>query len=249
MTSVSSPICTFSEGWEMRLVQLISLGMKQCEANPWDLLEERYPVGTVVQGKIRNVTDFGIFLGVEDGIDGLIHVSDISWTKRITHPAGMYNVGDEVEAVVLKIDKEQERFSLGIKQLQPDPWSSIHNKYRIGSVVEGKVTNITEFGIFAELEPGIEGLVHVSEVASEKAKDVIEKVQPGQLVQAEVLNIDQDERKISLSMKAIEDAEVREEKLALDAMHREAQAKSSATLGDKLMSAQKKKTAKVETDE
>jgi small subunit ribosomal protein S1 len=220
----------------------ISLGMKQCEPNPWELLEERYPVGTVVRGKIRNVTDFGIFLGVEEGIDGLIHVSDISWTKRITHPAGMFNVGDEVEAVVLKIDKEQERFSLGIKQLQPDPWTSIHNKYRGGSVVEGKVTNITEFGIFVELEPGIEGLVHVSEVSSEKAKDVIEKLQPGSLIQAEVLNIDQEERKISLSMRAIENAEVREEKMALDAMHREMAAKSTTTLGDKLLKAREKKS-------
>jgi small subunit ribosomal protein S1 len=199
-------------------------------------------VGTVVRGKIRNVTDFGIFLGVEEGIDGLIHVSDISWTKRITHPAGMFNVGDEVEAVVLKIDKEQERFSLGIKQLQPDPWTSIHNKYRGGSVVEGKVTNITEFGIFVELEPGIEGLVHVSEVSSEKAKDVIEKLQPGSLIQAEVLNIDQEERKISLSMRAIENAEVREEKMALDAMHREMAAKSATTLGDKLLKAREKKS-------
>jgi small subunit ribosomal protein S1 len=219
----------------------ISLGMKQCEPNPWDLLESRYPVGTVVSGKIRNITDFGVFLGVEDGIDGLIHVSDLSWTKRVTHPAGMYNVGDEVEAVVLKIDKEQERFSLGIKQLTPDPWASISAKYRVGSVVEGKVTNLTDFGIFVELEPGIEGLVHVSEVASEKIENLGEKVQPGQLIHAEVLNIDQEERKISLSMKAIENAEVREEKIAIDTMHKEMAARSSATLGDKLRAAAGKK--------
>lgn len=219
----------------------ISLGMKQCEPNPWDLLEERYPVGTVVRGNIRNITDFGIFLGVEDGIDGLIHVSDISWTKRVTHPASMFNVGDEVEAVVLKIDKEQERFSLGIKQLTPDPWASISSKYRINSVVEGKVTNITDFGIFVELEPGIEGLVHVSEVSSGKVEDISTKIQPGQLIQAEVLNIDQEERKISLSMKAIENAEVREEKIALDTMQKEMQAKSTATFGDKLKQARASK--------
>ncbi|PLX43207.1 MAG: 30S ribosomal protein S1, partial [Deltaproteobacteria bacterium] len=218
----------------------ISLGMKQCEPNPWDLLEERYPVGTVVRGQIRNITDFGIFLGVEDGIDGLIHVSDISWTKRITHPAGIFNVGDEVEAVVLKIDKEQERFSLGIKQLEPDPWNSIASKYLVGSVVEGKITNIADFGIFVELEPGIEGLVHVTEVSSSRSEELADKVQAGQLIQAEVLAIDQEERKISLSMKAIENAAVREEKMAIDAVKKDMAASSKATLGDMLKQAQAK---------
>ncbi|TLN24639.1 30S ribosomal protein S1 [bacterium] len=219
----------------------ISLGMKQCEPNPWEILEERYPVGTVVRGKIRNITDFGVFLGVEDGIDGLIHVSDISWTKRITHPAGIFNVGDEVEAVVLKIDKEQERFSLGIKQLEPDPWANIAAKYRVGSIVDGKVTNVADFGVFVELEPGIEGLVHVTEVSSEKPSDATSKLAAGQLIQAEVLSVDQEERKISLSMKAIENAEVRAEKIAIDAVNKEMAARSSATLGDKLMAAKAKK--------
>ncbi|PLX40613.1 MAG: 30S ribosomal protein S1 [Deltaproteobacteria bacterium] len=227
----------------------ISLGMKQCEPNPWDLLEERYPVGTVVRGQIRNITDFGIFLGVEDGIDGLIHVSDISWTKRITHPAGIFNVGDEVEAVVLKIDKEQERFSLGIKQLEPDPWNSIASKYLVGSVVEGKITNIADFGIFVELEPGIEGLVHVTEVSSNRADDLTDKVQAGQLIQAEVLAIDQEERKISLSMKAIENAAVREEKMAIDAVKKDMAASSKATLGDMLMQAQAKAAVSSSEDE
>ncbi len=219
----------------------ISLGMKQCQPNPWDLLEERYPVGTVVRGAIRNITDFGVFLGVEDGIDGLIHVSDLSWTKRVSHPASLYQVGDEVEAVVLNIDKEAERFSLGIKQLTPDPWAGIGARYRVGSIVTGKVTNLTDFGVFVELEPGIEGLVHVSEVSSDKVEDLSSVVQPGQEIQAEVLNIDQDERKISLSMKAIEDAEVLAEKQALDAMNREMASQSAATLGEKILLAQQAK--------
>jgi small subunit ribosomal protein S1 len=220
----------------------ISLGMKQCQSNPWELLESRYPVGTVVRGNIRNITDFGIFLGVEEGIDGLIHVSDISWTKRVNHPATLYNVGDEVEAVVLNIDKDNERFSLGIKQLQPDPWASVNVRYRVGSIVTGKVTNIADFGVFVELEPGIEGLVHISEVASNKIEDISSVLQTGQEIQAEVLNIDQEERKISLSMKAIENAEVREEKKALAAMQAEMAAQSASTLGEKLMAAREKKS-------
>lgn len=219
----------------------ISLGMKQCQPNPWDLLEDRYPVGAVVRGQIRNITDFGIFLGVEDGIDGLIHVSDLSWTKRVTHPGNIYNVGDEVEAVVLNIDKDNERFSLGIKQLEPDPWAGISAKYRVGSIVTGKVTNITDFGMFVELEPGIEGLVHVSEVSSDKVDDINAVVEVGQEIQAEVLNIDQEERKISLSMKAIEDAEVLAEKKALDALNREMASQTAATLGEKILLAQKAK--------
>jgi small subunit ribosomal protein S1 len=222
----------------------ISLGMKQCQPNPWDLLETRYPMGTVVRGNIRNITDFGIFLGVEEGIDGLIHVSDISWTKRVNHPATLYNVGDEVEAVVLNVDKENERFSLGIKQLQPDPWASVSIRYRVGSIVLGKVTNIADFGIFVELEPGIEGLVHVSEVASNKVDDIASVIQVGQEIQAEVLNIDQEERKISLSMKAIENAEVLEEKKALDAIQKEMASQHATTLGEKLMAAKEKKAQK-----
>jgi len=219
----------------------ISLGIKQCQPNPWDLVEERYPVGAVVRGKIRNITDFGIFLGVEDGIDGLIHVSDLSWTKRVNHPSALYKEGDEVDAVVLNIDKENERFSLGIKQLEPDPWAGMTTRYRVGSIVTGKVTNITDFGIFMELEPGIEGLVHVSELSSEKVEDPSTVVQKGQEIQAEVLNIDQEERKISLSMKAIEDAEVRAEKQALDALNREMATQAATTLGEKILQARKSK--------
>ncbi|NOY45397.1 MAG: 30S ribosomal protein S1 [Deltaproteobacteria bacterium] len=227
----------------------ISLGMKQCQPNPWDLLEERYPVGAVVRGRIRNITDFGIFVGVDEGIDGLIHVSDISWTKRVGHPATLYNVGDEVEAVVLHIDKDNERFSLGIKQLTPDPWAGITARYRVGSIVTGKVSNITDFGVFVELEPGVEGLVHVSEVSSEKVDDLKSMLEPGQEIQAEVLNIDQEERKISLSMKAIEDEKVRAEKMALDELNRQMAAHSATTLGEKILLAKQAKEAQENGEE
>jgi small subunit ribosomal protein S1 len=226
----------------------ISLGIKQCQTNPWDMLEERYPPGAVVRGTIRNITDFGVFLGVEEGIDGLIHVSDLSWTKRVTHPATLYTVGDEVEAVVLNIDKDNERFSLGVKQLHPDPWGGIHTRYRVGSIVTGKATNLTEFGIFVELEPGIEGLVHISEVSSDKVEDLSKVVSVGQEIQAEVLNIDQEERKISLSMKAIEDAEVRAGKVALAAINEEIAANSPSTLGEKILQARKAKEGEGEDE-
>src|SRR5436309_2381258 len=146
----------------------ISLGMKQIEPNPWTLLEEQYPIGSVIRGQVRNVTDFGIFVGVQEGIDGLVHVSDISWTQRIKHPGDLYKKGDEVEAVVLNIDVENERFSLGIKQLHPDPWTELPTKYPIGSRVKGKVTKVADFGAFLEIEPGIEGLVHVSELRDQR---------------------------------------------------------------------------------
>src|SRR3954465_15543453 len=132
----------------------IALGMKQIEQNPWTLLEDKYPIGSVIKGQVRNVTDFGIFVGVEEGVDGLVHVSDVSWTQRVKHPGELYKKGDEVEAVVLNIDVENERFSLGIKQLHPDPWTELPNKYPIGSRVKGKVTKVADFGAFVEIEPG-----------------------------------------------------------------------------------------------
>ncbi|MCK5552128.1 MAG: 30S ribosomal protein S1, partial [Deltaproteobacteria bacterium] len=139
----------------------ISLGMRQVEPNPWSLIEEKYPVGTRVKGTVKTITDFGVFVGFDEGIDGLIHISEMAWTKKIKHPAEIYKKDQEVEAVVLNIDRENERFSLGIKQLTEDPWEEIPNKYRIGERVKGKVTNITDFGVFIELEDGIEGLIHV----------------------------------------------------------------------------------------
>jgi len=180
----------------------ISLGMKQIEPNPWTLLEEQYPIGSVIRGQVRNVTDFGIFVGVQEGIDGLVHVSDISWTQRIKHPGDLYKKGDEVEAVVLNIDVENERFSLGIKQLHPDPWTELPTKYPIGSRVKGKVTKVADFGAFVEIEPGIEGLVHVSELRDERVENPRDVVKEGDELDVKVIDMDPHERKVALSVKA-----------------------------------------------
>ncbi len=179
----------------------ISLGMKQTEPNPWELLEEKYPVGTVIKGKIRNITDFGLFIGVEDGIDGLVHVSDISWTQKVRNPNEIYKRGDDVEAVVLNIDVENERFSLGIKQLTADPWDSLPSMYPTGSVVDCKITKITEFGAFAQIAEGVEGLIHISELSREHVEDANAVVKVGETHKAEVISVDPSERKIALSIK------------------------------------------------
>ena len=181
----------------------ISLGMKQVMENPWKTLEEKYPVGSKVQGKVRNITDFGIFVGIEEGIDGLVHVSDLSWTQKVKHPSEIYKKGQDVDAVVLNIDPENERFSLGIKQLAENPWTKVEEKYPIGTQVKGTVQNITDFGVFVELEPGIEGLVHVSEIADRRIENPASEFTQGQEVQAMVISVDPTERKISLSMKAL----------------------------------------------
>jgi small subunit ribosomal protein S1 len=181
----------------------IALGMKQIEQNPWTLLEDKYPIGSVIKGQIRNVTDFGVFVGVEEGVDGLVHVSDISWTQRIKHPGEMFKKGDEVEAVVLNIDVENERFSLGIKQLQPDPWDTLSERTPVGSRVKGKVTKVTDFGAFVEIEPGIEGLVHVSELKEERVENPRDVVTEGQDVDVKIIDINTQDRKVALSMKAL----------------------------------------------
>jgi small subunit ribosomal protein S1 len=182
----------------------ISLGMKQLQPNPWDLVTENYPVGSVIEGKIKNITDFGVFIGIEEGIDGLIHVSDLSWTERIKHPSEKYTKGETIQAVVLKIDKENERFSLGIKQLVPDPWQAAYNNYPSGTVVEGEITNVTDFGVFVKLEEGIEGLVHVSELSKDKVKTPIGMYQVGDILKAIVINVSAKDRKIGLSVKTLE---------------------------------------------
>ncbi|MEW6184457.1 MAG: 30S ribosomal protein S1 [Thermodesulfobacteriota bacterium] len=179
----------------------ISLGMKQVEPNPWDVIAEKYPEGTVIEGKIKNITDFGIFIGIDEGIDGLVHISDISWTKRIRHPSELYKKGQEVQAKVLHIDKEQERFSLGVKQLEPDPWEEIPKKYPTGSTVSGVITNVTDFGIFVEVEEGVEGLVHVSEVSKEKIKTPVGMFKVGDSLTAKVINVAKKERRIGLSIR------------------------------------------------
>ncbi|UCE52105.1 MAG: 30S ribosomal protein S1 [Desulfobacterales bacterium] len=182
----------------------ISLGMKQVVPNPWDVISEKYPVGTTIEGKIKNITDFGLFIGIDEGIDGLVHISDISWTKRIKHPSELYKKGDVVQAIVLDIEKESERFSLGIKQLTEDPWQTVAERYEVGKEITGTVTNLTDFGIFVELEEGIEGLVHVSEISKEKIKTPIGKYNVGDVLTAKVMNINSDERRIGLSIKRLE---------------------------------------------
>ncbi|MGD9054946.1 MAG: 30S ribosomal protein S1 [Desulfobacterales bacterium] len=182
----------------------ISLGMKQVVPNPWDVISEKYPIGTTIEGKIKNITDFGLFIGIDEGIDGLVHISDISWTKRIKHPSELYQKGDVVQAIVLDIEKDNERFSLGIKQLQDDPWASVAERYEVGKEITGTVTNLTDFGIFVELEEGIEGLVHVSEISKEKIKTPLEKFKIGDVITARVMNINSDERRIGLSIKRME---------------------------------------------
>jgi small subunit ribosomal protein S1 len=182
----------------------ISLGMKQVVPNPWDVISEKYPIGTTIEGKIKNITDFGLFIGIDEGIDGLVHISDISWTKRIKHPSELFQKGDVVQAIVLDIEKENERFSLGIKQLQADPWASVAERYEVGKEITGTITNLTDFGIFVELEEGIEGLVHVSEISKEKIKTPMEKFKIGDVITARVMNINSDDRRIGLSIKRME---------------------------------------------
>jgi small subunit ribosomal protein S1 len=182
----------------------ISLGLKQTQPNPWLELKEKYTVGTVIRGNIRNITDFGIFIGVEDGIDGLVHVSDISWKQRVKHPSEFYKKGQEIEAVVLNIDVENEKFSLGIKQLEKNPWEEVTSKYDVGSQISGRITNITDFGLFVEIEEGVEGLVHISELGSKKVKSPSEIYKVGDVISAMIKNIDQKTKKIRLSIKDFE---------------------------------------------
>ncbi len=215
----------------------ISLGMKQLLPNPWDVVEEFYPVGSIIEGKIKNITDFGIFIGIEEGIDGLIHVSDLSWTERIKHPSEKYSKGESIQAVVLKIDKENERFSLGVKQLEPDPWQSAAANYPIRSVVEGTITNVTDFGVFVQLEEGIEGLVHVSEISSDKVKTPIGMFQVGDSLRAMVINVSPEDRKIGLSIKALEEETEHSSLSANESQNKRVQKSGPSTLGDLLKAA------------
>jgi small subunit ribosomal protein S1 len=182
----------------------ISLGLKQTTANPWETLKLKYPEGSVIKGIIRNITNFGIFVGVEEGIDGLIHMSDISWKQRVKHPSEMFKKGQEIEAMVLNIDVEHEKFSLGLKQIEKNPWEELSVRYPAGSIVSGKVTNMTDFGIFVEIEEGIEGLVHISELSSRRVKSSSELFAVGDSVSAIVKNVDPKSRKIRLSIKDYE---------------------------------------------
>jgi small subunit ribosomal protein S1 len=189
----------------------ISLGLKQAEPNPWEMMRINHPIGSRVQGKVKNVTDFGVFVGVEDGIDGLVHVSDLHWTKKVKHPSELYKKGDDIEAVVLGIDVDNERVSLGVKQLAEDPWQSMAKRHPVGTRAKGKVTSVTDFGVFVELEEGVEGLIHVSQLSNERVDKPQMLFQPGQEIEAEVTQIDTRERKIGLSIKALRRSEEREE--------------------------------------
>ena len=188
----------------------ISLGIKQTVENPWDVISQKYPAGTIIEGKIKNITEFGLFVGIDDDIDGLVHISDISWTMRIKHPSEIYKKNDTIQAVVLDIDKENERFSLGIKQTQEDPWKSVAKRYKVGSEISGVITNLTDFGVFVELEEGIEGLIHVSEISKEDSKNLKEKLKIGDTIVSKVMNINSDERRIGLSIKRLEEDDFEE---------------------------------------
>lgn len=208
----------------------ISLGMKQVEPNPWDVIEEKYPVGTIIEGKIKNITDFGVFIGIDEGIDGLVHISDISWTRRIKHPSEIYKKGQEVQAKVLNIDKENERFSLGIKQTTVDPWEEIPRKYKPGTRVTGTVTNVTDFGLFIELEEGIEGLVHISEVSGDKRGNPLSRFQIDDVIQAKVLTVSREEKKIGLSIKKLDETKEKD----IYKSYLNSQEEATSNLGDLL---------------
>ena len=163
---------------------------------PWELVGEKYPEGTILEGVIKNITEFGMFIGIEDGIDGLIHVSDISWTKKIRHPNELFKVGDTVQAKVLTVDQESEKFTLGIKQLTEDPWTNVPTAYPVGGLVKGIITNITDFGLFVEVEEGIEGLVHVSELSNKKVKTPAELYKEGEEIQAKIIHVSAEDRRL-----------------------------------------------------
>ena len=180
----------------------ISLGMKQTAPNPWDMVEGKYAIGTHIEGKVKSLTDFGAFIGLEEGIDGLIHISDMSWTKHIKHPSELFKKGQKVDAVVLRIDKEKERLSLGYKQLKGDPWDDeIPSRYAVGDVAVGKVSKVADFGIFVELDGGVEGLIHISEAGLDPQAKLEEKFKLQDEVTAKIIKVDREERKIALSLR------------------------------------------------
>lgn len=182
--------------------QKISLGIRQTESNPWDRAVEKYPIGARVTGRVRNFTNYGAFVELEEGIDGMIHVSDMSWTRKINHPSEVLKKGDNVEAVVLEVDATSQRISLGLKQAQSDPWNSISQRFHVGQLVKGKVSKLASFGAFIEIEEGVDGLVHISQISEDRVAKVRDVLQPGQEVEARVIKIDPVERRIGLSIKA-----------------------------------------------
>jgi small subunit ribosomal protein S1 len=225
---ITRPSDVLAQGQEIEAVvlgvnkeeQKISLGVRQLEPNPWDAIEQKYVIGSKVKGKIRNMTAYGAFVELEEGIDGMIHVSDLSWTRKINHPSEVLKKSDEVEAVVLDIDKVNQRISLGIKQLDSDPWKEIDQKYKIGDLVHGKVTKLASFGAFIQLQDDIDGLVHISQLSEEHVAKVKDVLKVGQEVEARVIKVDKAERRIGLSIKAAHysDEELRRETEAFDSL-------------------------------
>jgi len=207
----------------------ISLSLKALEENPWVELKESYEPGTIIEGDVKSLTDFGAFVGVADGIDGLVHISDFSWTKRVNHPSEVVTVGDKVRAVVLGVDIENERFSLGMKQLDADPWTEVENKYPIGTQVDTKVTKVADFGVFVQIEENIEGLIHISELDTKRVENIEDAVKVGETLKAEIISIDQDARKIGLSAKLVQ---LRDQKANVDDYVKKATATSKTTMGD-----------------
>jgi len=182
--------------------QKISLGIRQLQTNPWDMVPHNYPIGARVRGNVRNITAYGAFIELEEGIDGMVHVSDMSWTRKINHPSEIMKKGEEVDAIILDADPSQQRISLGLKQLSTDPWENIQALYRIGDVVNGKVTKITSYGVFVELQDGIDGLVHISQISEDRVEKIKDVISIGDEVSSRVIKIDRDERRIGLSIKA-----------------------------------------------
>jgi len=200
--------------------QKISLGIRQLDSNPWDGAEAKYTVGTKVKGKVRNLTSYGAFVELEEGIDGMVHVSDMSWTRKINHPSEMLKKGDEVEANVLEVDRANQRIALGMKQLEVDPWEKIETLYKVGDLVQGKVTKLASFGAFVGLQHEIDGLVHISQISEERVEKIKNVLKVGQDVSARVVKIDRNERRIGLSIKAAaySDEQLKEEQKILDAL-------------------------------
>ena len=200
--------------------QKISLGLRQLEANPWDKAQEKYPAGTKVKGKIRNLTSYGAFIELEEGMDGMIHVSDMSWTRKINHPSEVIKKGDEVEVVVLEVDKANQRIAVGMKQLTPDPWEGIDQMYKVGDLVTGKVTKLASFGAFIGLQHEIDGLVHISQISEERIDKIKNVLKVDQEVTARVIKIDRSDRRIGLSIKAANYSteQLKAEQAVLDAL-------------------------------
>lgn len=244
---VRHPSSILDEGQDVDVVVLgvdqenrrISLGLKQTSPNPWELIEEYYPQGTVVDATVKNVTDFGLFVSVDENIDvdGLIHVSDISWDPKVKNPRDMYKKGDVIQAKVITIDPDSEKFSLGIKQLSPDPWTQVANEHPVGSVIKGKITSLTDFGAFVEIRQGVEGMIHISEVSSNKIDSLADVLEVGQEIEAMVLRISAENKKIGLSIRAMEES--RDKKPA--PTHDKGSEKVGTNLGDLLKELQDNK--------